>query len=181
MDKMINYLPIFMRKSEIFNDIFNAEEKQFQFIEANIDDIKKQLNVDTATWGLAIYEKELKIKTDLSKPLAERRSVIKSKERGTGKVDAKLIQIVAEAYSNGEVIVDFNGIIIVRFVGTRGIPPNLQDLEKTIEEIKPAHLPFIFEFSYLTWNEFDNYNKTWDEWDLLNLTWDELEIYKEVI
>ncbi|SET55294.1 hypothetical protein SAMN05660297_02737 [Natronincola peptidivorans] len=180
-NKMITYLPIFMRKSKVYNEIFNAEEHQFQYIQTDIEDVKKQLDIDTATWGLVIYEKDLKIETDLSKPLDERRSVIKSKERGSGKIDAALIQIVAEAYSNGEVIVNFNGTIIVKFIGTRGVPPNLDDLAAEIENIKPAHLSFEFEFTYLTWNEFDNYNKTWNQWDELNLTWDELETYREVM
>ncbi|SCY92924.1 YmfQ family protein [Alkaliphilus peptidifermentans] len=179
--KMITYLPLFMRKSKIYKEIFNSEEKQLMLLEADIKDIKKQLNIDTATWALSIYEEELGIKTDLNKTFEERRSIVKSKWRGTGKVDARLIQVVAEAYSNGEVAVSFDGSIIVKFVGARGIPPNIEDLEKAINDIKPAHLPFRFQFTYLTWSEFDAYNKTWDEWDSLNLTWDELETYRGVI
>lgn len=180
-NKMITYLPLFLRKSKIYNGIFNAEEKQLQFLEANIQDIKNQLNIDTATWALAIYEKELGLETDLNKPLEERRSVIKSKWRGTGKADDKLIQVVAEAYSNGEVAVEFNGTILIKFVGSMGVPPNVNDLEKIINDIKPAHLPFQFKFTYLIWNELEGYNKTWDGWDNLNLTWDQLETYREVI
>ncbi len=179
--KLINYLPIFMRKSQIFNEIFRGEEKELEAAEASIEEIRQQLNIDTATWGLEIYEAELGIKTDLSKGLEERRSVIKSKWRGTGKVDARLIQLVAEAYSNGEVQVSFDGSIVISFVGTRGVPPNLNDLEDTINSIKPAHLPFSFRFNYLTWSEFDDFNKSWQAWDVLNLTWEQLEAYKEAI
>lgn len=146
---MITYLPLFMRKSKIYNEIFDAEEHQFEYVEADIKDIRKQLDIDTATWGLAIYEKELKIKIDLSKPLSERRSVIKSKERGTGKVDAALIKVVADAYTNGEVDVLFNGNINIKFNGVLGIPRNLSDLENSLEEIKPAHLALAYTFAYL--------------------------------
>ena len=70
---------------------------------------------------------------------------------------------------------------IIKFIGILGIPGNMADLTITIEEIKPAHLSYVFEYTFLTWNEFDNYNKTWNEWDALNLTWNEFEKYKEVI
>lgn len=95
-----------------------------------------------------------------------------------------MIQDVASSYSNGEVDViedNANYRFIIKFVGVKGIPANMADLTLTIEEIKPAHLAFEFEFTYLTWNEFDNYSKTSDEWDNLNLTWDEFETYREVI
>lgn len=178
---LIKRLPIFMRSSKIYQEIFTGEENQLTLLDADIADIEKQLNIDTATWALAVYEEELGIKTELNKPLEERRSVIKSKWRGTGKVDAKLIQIVAEAYSNGEVAVSFNGKMIVKFIGTRGVPPNIQDLERAIDDIRPAHLPFQFKYTYLAWKELDAYNRTWDQWDALNLTWNQLETYGEAI
>lgn len=154
MDKqLITYLSLFMRKSKVYQEIFNSAGNQFGLLETNIDDIKNQLSVDTATWGLMIYEKELDIETDLNKPIEDRRSVIKSKMRGTGKVDNLLIKLVADAYTNGDVIVSFNGHIVVQFVSQIGTPPNLDDLKEVIEEVKPAHLNIDYEFRYLTIGE----------------------------
>ena len=39
---------------------------------------------------------------------------------------------------------------IIKFVGTKGLPPNMADLTITIEEIKPAHLSFTFEYIFNT-------------------------------
>lgn len=78
---LIKRLPIFMRSSKIYQEIFTGEENQLTLLDADIADIEKQLNIDTATWALAVYEEELGIKTELNKPLEERRSVIKSKWR----------------------------------------------------------------------------------------------------
>ena len=181
MNKLIELLPPYERESEVFKEIMNAEQVMLDKLNIDIADLEKQLNIDTATWGFIIYEKELGIKTNLNKPLEERRSVIKSKWRGTGKVDRALIKAVVDAYTNGGVDVEFNGKIIVTFNDVKGIPPNIEDVYKAIENIKPAHLAIIYIFVYLTWNEFDNYNKTWNEWDSLNLTWDEFEVYKEAI
>lgn len=130
-----------------------------------IKDIQLQLDIDTASWGLTLWEKELQIKTDLNKPLDERRSVIKSRLRGSGKVDHITIKLVADAYTNGDVVVSFNGHILVRFTSGYGVPPNLDDLKSILEEIKPAHLAIDYEFRYLlireihevvTLNEMEN-------------------------
>ncbi len=94
-----------------------------------------------------------------------------------------MIANTAASYSNGEVEVienPDNYSFIIKFVGSKGIPANMADLAITIEEIKPAHLAFSFEYTWMTWNEFENYNKTFDEWDMLNLSWDEFEMYEEV-
>lgn len=181
MNKLIELLPPYERESEVFKEIMNAEQVMLDKLNIDIADLEKQLNIDTATWGFIIYEKELGIKTDLSKELKDRRSIIKSKMRGTGKADATLIKTVVDAFTNGGVDVDFDGRIIVTFNDVKGIPPNIADVYNAVDEIKPAHLTVKYKFTYLTWNEFDNYNKPWDEWDTLNLTWDKFTTYREVI
>ena len=150
---MMTYLPSYMRKSKVLREICSAQHEQIQYIKTGMEDIAQQLSVDTATWGLAIYEKELDIKTDLNKPIEDRRSVIKSKMRGTGKVDAVLIKVVADAYTNGDVIVSFNGHIVVKFTSKIGTPPNLEDLKAILEEVKPAQLKIDYQFRYITIGE----------------------------
>lgn len=151
---------------------------------AKLDEVIDQCFVNTATSLLSRYEKMYGIEVDITKSNRFRRERIRAKIRGAGTVTKQMIMDTAASYSNGEVEVienysDYS--FKIRFVGIRGIPANLRDLTMTVEEIKPAHLNFTFEFTYLTWNEFDLYNKTWDEWDNLNLSWDEFEIYREVI
>lgn len=146
---MLNYLPKFLKTDSTFNQIISSEEQQFQIVTNDLDDLKLQLSIDTATWALEIYEKELNIKTDISKPLDDRRSVIKSKLRGTGKIDAALIKIVCDAYSNGDVVVSFNGRIVVKFTSHLGTPPNIDDLKNAVEEIKPTHLGIDYRYRYL--------------------------------
>lgn len=145
-----------MRKSNLYKEIFKADGQQVDFFNEAIEDIQKQLLIDTATWGLIVYEKELKIKTDLNKPLDDRRAVIKSKLRGSGKVDHIQIKLVADAYTNGDVVVSFNGHIIVKFTSLYGIPPNLDDVKNALEDVKPAHLAIYYEFRYLLIKDIHN-------------------------
>lgn len=149
-EEMLSYLPPHWRKSKVFEQIMGAEGTEFDSILAAVGDIQNQLDIDKATWGLEIYEKELGLQTDVSKPLADRRSVVKSKLRGNGKADAALIKVVADAYTNGDVEVTFrDGVIRIRFANVLGAPPNMVDLTSSIEELRPAHLPFEFEYLYL--------------------------------
>jgi hypothetical protein len=170
---MIDMLPVFMRKSLVYKAVFDAEASQFQISDVSISDTNLQLSVDTATWALAIYEKELGILTDISKPLSDRRSVIKSKMRGSGKIDAVLLKIVADSYTNGGVEVSFNGAITITFVAVHGIPPNLDDLKAAIEEIKPAHLRLQYIFTYITFGQLEG--KTFGQIEAAGLTFGQLE------
>jgi hypothetical protein len=173
--EMINQLQPFQRKSLIYKALFDTEGIQFENGDAAITDLNLQLSVDTATWALAIYETELGIDVIPSKPDSERRSVIKSKMRGTGKVDAALIKLVADSYSYGNVTVSFDGTIKITFVSLHGVPENLGDIEKAISDIIPAHLAFAFFFTYMTWSSLDEHGFTWGSLSALNYTWDQFE------
>lgn len=155
MSRLLEMLPKYERDSEVFKEIMKAEEIELDKLDLDIEDLQKQFFIDTATWGLVIYEKDLEIKTNLNKPLEERRGVIKSKLRGTGKVDATLIKMVADAYTNGDVDVRFDGNILVKFNSVLGIPSNLNDVENAISEISPAHLAIIYKFAYLLIKDID--------------------------
>jgi hypothetical protein len=147
------------------------------------DDLLLQLNVGTATWGLELWERHLGLATDTTISNVYRRSRIISRFRGTGTTTKDMIKTVAESFSNG--IVDViehppeEFAFDIKFVGTIGVPPNLDDLTAALDEIKPAHLSYVYIFIFMTWAEFETYNKTWDAWDTLNKTWADFEIYRE--
>ncbi|MFH5181163.1 putative phage tail protein [Paenibacillus sp. TAB 01] len=155
-EEMRKRLQPFMRGSLVYKSIFDAEAAQFNSRDGVLSDLQAQLSVDTATWALDIYESELGIVKDASKPYSERRSVVKSKMRGTGKIDAALIKIVADSFTNGDVEVTFDGHIRIQFVSVIGSPPNVNDLYAAIENIKPAHLPVNYSLRYLTISEVES-------------------------
>ena len=112
-----------------------------------------QCFVSTATDLLSRYEKIYGLSVDVTKSDAFRRERIIARARGTGTVTAQMIEDVAMSYSNGEVeVIEYPGEyrFVVKFVGTKGLPSNMADLTITIEEIKPAHLSFTFEYVFNT-------------------------------
>lgn len=169
-DVLKSYLPPENADKKVFSEIFNAEGAEFDALHVDINDIKAQLNVSTATWGLDIYEKDLGITTDYTKNLDYRRSVVKSKSRGTGKLNAAMIKLVCDAFSNGDVKVTFDGIIYVKFTSVKGVPLNMDDLKNAVEQIKPAYILLDYLYTYNTYDMLKP--KTYNE--LKSYTYDQL-------
>ncbi|MEO3944111.1 YmfQ family protein [Gorillibacterium sp. CAU 1737] len=151
-DELMQYLPDFYKGVREFQVLFRLEETELDRLHQSVEDVLDQGFVSTADWGLALWEAELGIPTDIGKPFEQRRSVINSKRRGIGPVSASLLRKVAEAYDRGRILVTIEPNahrIIVTFIDTKGFPPNLDDVKRAIEETKPAHLDVVYRFRYL--------------------------------
>ena len=146
---ILNMLPRIYRKDKWLNDLFNAVGLSIDRLEQDCENALNELFGDTATYALPMYEKELLLNGD-GKTLEDRRAaVIAGWQRG-GKVDIYQIQAAANAWRNGETVVDFrNGKIVVTFVGAFGVPDDMQGLRDAINIIKPAHLIVEYVFRYL--------------------------------
>lgn len=178
---MSDYLPAYYGESVVMRNIIDREGAELGRLNAAAYDVLAQFFVDTATWGLANWERVCGLPTDLTKPIEQRRAIVKARLRGIGTVTVALIKSVAEAYDNGEVDVredNANYTIIITFISTRGVPPDIDDIKAALREIIPAHLAINYEFTYLQWAELDAENWTWDAFDAMGFTWDTLEVYR---
>lgn len=175
---LMKYLPWYYQNSEVMRTIQNANSLEVGKLKYSIDDSVNQLFVDTATWGLDRLEKIFNIETDINKSYEDRREVLKAKLRGSGTVTKQMIKNVAQAFSGGEVEViedNANYNFIIRFIGIRGIPKNMQGLIDAIEDIKPAHLGYSFSYTYTTWDFIKN-KLTWNQ--AKEKSWGELKVYE---
>ena len=175
---LINLLPELYVASPETVDLQNAFGQEITAAQAARDDFMLQLNTDTATWGLSLWEALYGIEPDVSKSYEYRRTRIVSKMRGAGTTTAALIQNVAESFSNGnveiiEVAAEYR--FDVKFVGTLGIPPNMDDLTAAIEQIKPAHLAYAYIFIYMIWDVLDAQRLTFSALDTKRFDWKALE------
>lgn len=156
--ELFSYLPAYYESSRVMQADMNAKGTEMDALYTALSETLDQFFVRTATWGLDRWEYELGIETDRTKPIEQRRALVESKLRGAGKFSGRLVKNVAEAYDSGKVSVSFQTAewsFTVKFIDTIGIPPNLDDLKSVIEEIKPAHLAVIYEFSYLLIRDID--------------------------
>jgi hypothetical protein len=149
---MEDYLPRYYVEFNIAVNILDQEAAEITQLNYDINDVLAQFFIDTATWGLARWESIFGLSTDVTKPIEERRSVIKSRMRGTGTVTIAMIKSVVEAYDQGAVeVTEQPGLyqVTIKFVETIGALPNINDLKRAIREILPAHLEAKYEYRYL--------------------------------
>ena len=164
MDNLIDHLPQFYKDSTEMVAMQSYLQPLIDALWRNREDLGEQLCIDTATWGLATWESALGINTDASKNISYRRERIKAKLRGSGTTTKTLIRHVAESFSNGEVdVIEYPSEyrIVIKFTGTIGIPPNLQDLTQSLREVMPAHLQWEYEYIFNIWQNIAPF--TWGE------------------
>lgn len=174
MRVLIARYPDFYAGSPEFVDMQDALEPEALALWTARDGLMDQLCVNTATWGLQYWEQTLGITVEQGKDLEYRRSRIRSKLRGSGVTTVALIESVAESFSNGDVAVtEYPQAyrLEIKFVGTIGIPPNLEDLTASLQEILPAHLAWDYVMVYNTWDMTAQH--TWDE--LRQRSWDDVK------
>jgi len=137
--------------------------------DARAESAAAQMSLDTVTWNLETEERIAGIKPTAGATDEERRSALKAKWRSGGKVSIEQIQAVADAWRNGEVEVSFpSGRIHVQFVGSFGVPTNMDGLKRAIALVIPAHLPVDYILRYLLIRDIHGV-KTLAEMDALPL------------
>lgn len=167
---LMSLLPPIYEKNSTMEELQSILSSDINSLVSAFNETIDQCFVNTATRSLSRYENIYGLQVDVSKSNEFRRERILAKFRGVGTTTKKMIIDTAAAFSNGEVEViedPSSNSFVIKFVGTKGIPANMDDLVLTIEEIKPAHLSYSFEYTYRRWSEVSGYlwgevaDKTW--------------------
>lgn len=172
------YLPERIAKSPETLEYYQVTGAVLEGLMEQKDELFAQFTIDTATWGLTLWEQEYGLPTDLSKPHDYRRSRLRARMRGQGTTTVGMLENMAESFINGDVEVSEKSgqyIVVIRFVGKYGVPPNIEDLMAALQEIKPAHVMLEYQYTYVTFDQLDAQNLTFDQLDAKNLTFDEFE------
>lgn len=152
MNRLLNYLPPYEQESKVFQEIMNAMEDEFDELFLNIEDLDKQLNLDTATWGLAILEKELGLPVNPDLDIHTRRSFIKSKllmqPPGSKTNLVEILKIFVETADIEEHFSEYSFDVILKTRDT--LVEKVPHVRRAIEEFKPAHLDYMLVMCYLT-------------------------------
>lgn len=96
---LMAYMPEYYQKSLITKQLLNAQTLEVGRVTVALEDVKNQLYINTATWGLDIWERAYNIPLNLDFSYEDRREVLKAKMRGQGTVTKKMIQNTAIAFS----------------------------------------------------------------------------------
>lgn len=151
-------------------EMWDAIDVSLEAAQNALLDFFAQLNVDTATWALALYERDYGLTPNVSATYAERRAQLKSRMRVAGTSTTTMILNLAAAYSGGETKVDDLAelfTLAVTFTGTIGVPSNMADLQAAVTAARPAHMAVRYIIRYNLWRAVKS--KTWSE--LAARTW----------
>lgn len=175
---LMSFLPWYYQGNSTIIELQNSMSKPLGQLLYLIEDlIYNQLFINSATWMLSMYEDKLALKRNAGLSYEERREIIKAKLRGRGTTTKQMIKETAEAFSGGEVdVIEYpeEYKFVVKFIGVKGIPRNMQGFIDMLEAIKPAHLAYEFKYTYTVWNHLTDL--TWGQANAM--TWDELRVYE---
>ncbi|MGE6513381.1 putative phage tail protein [Lysinibacillus sphaericus] len=177
--RLINHLPKYERSNTLIVDILKSVA-----IELGKLDVKSEVNytelfIDTAIKALLIHERDLGISKSLISNQQRRELIIAHYRATLEQTTDETIKNVASAFSNGDVEInetDNEGVYEIKFIGTIGIPDNMQGLMNTLDIIIPAHIDVIYTYLFNVWGDISH--KTWGGLEIY--TWEELST-KEVI
>lgn len=176
---LAGYAPPFLAEVLELAEIYRTEGSEIGLLQHELRDLLDQCFIETATWGLLRWEKMLGVATNMSLTYEQRREILMAKLRGQSTTTKQMIRDTAAAFSGGEVrVIEDNSKhhFIVRFVGVKGIPRNMQAFIDMLEDIKPAHLSYSFEYTYTVWGNVKGL--TWG--DLKTKTWGEVKTMEGV-
>lgn len=178
-----NVIPSFYCKNEqIANiitraNIITSMDTEVKTLQNAIEDLLKQFFIDTTTWGLSDWERLLGLKIDTTETYQNRRARIKMAMRGAGTVTQEMLKNLCMSFTNGlvDVIENKDYTFIIKFIDVKGIPSNLEYLKQAIEEVKPAHLAYMFKYLYTICQNYIDWKTTCTE--MLKLTCEEIKTY----
>ena len=156
-------------------------ELEYERLKQEVRLTENQFFVLLADKNISNHETDVGIVPNPSEDLETRRGRILSKLRGTGTVTKTMMKNVAASFVNGEIeIVEYalEFLFAVKFMSKQGIPYNLADIQKVIEDIKPAHLAVEYIFTYRLWQDVLNTLADWNE--TRNYTWENLMTFEVI-
>lgn len=142
---ILEYLPDNYRGSPETVEFEAALNKQAEILSQSRVELMEQLNIDTATWSLPIWEIIYGVPYIATKTQQERRDRVKAKMRGRYTATADTIINTAKAYTSETVqlIQHYAEYYFTLVFG--GSAVQVEDLREVIEEIKPAHLACVIQ------------------------------------
>lgn len=151
MSSLIIYLPRYYQDSPPVTELERVMGEQAEALLDAKEDTVNQLWIDTATWGLDLWEQWVGLPVDRNSSYSARRGRIKAKLRGQGTTTAEMIANVVASfgYSADQVSVvehpeSYQFEVILADLAEA--PGDTAAITDAVNEIKPAHLDWWFTY-----------------------------------
>ena len=150
------YLPEFLQKDGNFSAITSACSMEHEEIRTVLQDIFDQFFVETATWGLSMYERVWGLIPAADETYEYRRKQILIHMAGTSMSTVKFLTQIVNTYGSGY-IKEYNNEYYFNIYAACNDPAALLKMKEDIGIYKPAHLGFTIYLGY-SWNGNINFD-----------------------
>ena len=143
--KLIDKLPFFYEECPVTNTIQNGLSYEASTLVDKVDSTVNQLYVNSATWGIELWEKFAGIEKT-SGSLTDRRlrviAKLTSKRTTTKEVFKELCKIYVDEVEVDEIFEEYKILLALTEKAESDLPKeyNLTEINNAIWEVKPAHL-----------------------------------------
>lgn len=178
---LIKYLPDFLKNIEDYKELFNSLDIEINFLNDNIEYIINQSNILQAD-EKRIEEWEDFLRITQQGDLYQRKLFIIATLTSVGKLNKTKIEEIVNIYTNGGgAIVNFtNSTIIVKVKPPAGSEIFLfTDIERTLINLKPAHLGLSVIRYYCFWQDVKNNFNNWQDVKNNFNTWQDVKNYTD--
>ena len=178
---MLKKMPAYYKSSKIVREILSGIEKECERLKNETVLSENQFFVILSDSNIQNHEQDVGLIPDPSADIDTRRGRVLSRLRGTGTVTKTMMKNVAASFVNGDIeIIEYPSeyCFAVKFTSRTGVPYNLSDIQKMIEEIKPAHLAVEYIFTYRLWQDVIDSLKDWET--VNTYTWAQLLVFEDI-
>lgn len=173
---MIEKLPYYYRKSQVVKDIYSVVQTVLDNLQADISAENLQLFIAT-TDDFELHEKDVGL-SEITADNETKRARVIARLHGNNLLTKSELENLIRVYDKTGCTIteDFeNHTVTVLFSDRTGMPHNLTEIQAAIEEVKPAHLSFEYEFQKNTWNDVRRKLGTWS--NAKAFAWDGVQSY----
>lgn len=145
---ILTYLPLFIAKDLEFKSISDADSREHERIRLLLVELLEQDNIQTATYALDRWEEFVGI-TPRNDSLSNRRNRVIAKLNNSNSSTKEFLESVANNFVSDEstVITPRNESYTMELKFTKDMCEDINGLQQTIDEFKPAHI------GYEVWEE----------------------------
>ncbi|MDU4596433.1 putative phage tail protein [Clostridium botulinum] len=138
-------LPGFLFNDKIFNQTILAIGNQLDSLDADTEDLLRQLFPQTCTWSITFWEELCGINNE-DKPLEIRRAKVISKLSQVSPITIKKVENIVQNFVKDSYVENIPKQYVFRLNLNGEFNFNLQQLREVIEDIKPAHLAYVIRY-----------------------------------
>ena len=164
-----NSLPPHVTEIQEMKRLLMAEQPELEAVETAVDELLKEFSVTTFTERTAqLWEKLVGLSPAPAWRIERRRERVRGRLLANTSTSVGTLKAVVESLAGTavEIVEEPDAYRArIRFVGSYGISPYIDDVKAEVEQIRPFHVRILYEFIYWMWQQ------------LAALTWTEAAVY----